>query len=76
MDDTTLQTNNVFEIRRVLPAPDAIVTKTNSVIKKVGCDKIVLKTSYRGPQGPIGDTAQFDDLVIDDLSVIFLGRLI
>lgn len=74
-DDVTLQTNDVIEVRRVLPAPNAVVGKEQAVIKTVGCDKIVLKTTYQGPQGPKGDTAEFDDLEIDDLTLRFTARL-
>ena len=75
-DKTTLQTNEVVEIRRIVNAPDSVVTKEQSVIKKVGCDKIVLKTSYRGAQGPRGEAAVIDDFEIESLLERFQSRLV
>jgi hypothetical protein len=70
-----LRVNNVIEVRRVLePTNGSVVTKEQSVIQTVGCDKIVMKTSYRGPQGPRGDTATFNDLEIPSLAQRFRSR--
>jgi hypothetical protein len=75
-NDPTLQVNDVIEVRRVLPAPNAVVGKEQAVIKILGCDKIVLKTTYAGPPGPKGDTAEFDDLEIPSLALRFQSRLV
>jgi hypothetical protein len=76
-NNRTLQTNNVIEIRKVVdPTNGSVVKKEQSVIQTVGCDKIVMKTSYRGPQGPKGDTSMFNDLDIPSLSQRFLNKLV
>lgn len=74
-NDRILQINNKVEIRKIEAPSGAVVKKEQSIIQTVGCDKIVMKTSYRGPQGPKGDTSSFNDLDIPSLANRFLGRL-
>jgi hypothetical protein len=76
MDEVTLQTNDIVEVRRIVSAPDAVVGTEVETIKVVGCEKYVLKTSSTGMPGPKGDTSTFNDLEIDSLAVRFLGRLV
>lgn len=74
-DDITLQTNDIIEVRRVVAAPDAVVGKEQAVMKVIGCEKYVLKTTYHGMPGAKGDTSTFNDLEIESLAARFLGRL-
>jgi hypothetical protein len=72
-----LKISKQIEIRRVTgPGDPSVVQKEQSVIRTVGCDKFVLKTSYRGPQGPRGDTSSFNDLEIPSLRQRFLNKLV
>ncbi len=56
--------------------PTAVqIEHPEAIIRRVGCEKIILKTSLMGPAGPMGETSTFNDLEIPSLAARFLSRL-
>lgn len=67
--------SNIAGVRTNTAVEQSIVGIQQPGVQVKDCDKIVIRTSYRGPQGPKGDTSTFNDLDIPSLKARFLNRL-
>jgi hypothetical protein len=73
--DKIAMRSNLTGVRTNTSVEQSIVGIQQPGVQVKDCEKIVIRTSYRGPQGPKGDTSTFNDLDIPSLKARFLTRL-